>query len=106
MAYYFLQSLLKMAVGFIKTSNKERSMYHNGLIQILVQYQLQQQGHVWSIFILEHGFRDEIEYIPSPKEREQVTSPSPSKIITRSMKPNQKQQEDKEEERRKKVPSF
>ena len=108
MPYYLLQSLLKMAVGFRKTSNKERSMYHHGLIQILVQYQLQQQGHVWIIFLLEHGFIDEIEDIPSPMEREQLTSPSPSpsKRITRSMKENQKQQEDNEEERRQRAPYF
>lgn len=29
-----------MEVGVRKTSNKEISMYHDGLIQILVQYQL------------------------------------------------------------------
>ena len=55
---------------------------------------------------MEHEFIDEIEDIPSPKERQQVTSPSPSKRITRSMKQNQNQEEDKKEERRQRDPSF
>ena len=44
MSYYFLLGLLRMEVGVRKTNNKERSMYHHGLIHILVQHPLQQQG--------------------------------------------------------------
>ena len=55
MLYYLLQSLKKMSTQVKKNKNKERSMYHHGLIKMLVEYELNQKGQSWNIFPWENG---------------------------------------------------
>ena len=44
MWYFLLQSLKKMSSQVNKNKNKERSMYHHGLIKMLVEHELNQKG--------------------------------------------------------------
>lgn len=80
MPYYLLRSLHKMAMQVKKNKNKERNMYHHGLIKMLVEHKLQQKGQSWNIFLWENGFISEIEdetiqNIPLVAHQEETTLP-------------------------------
>ena len=71
-----------------KNKIKEISMYHHGLIRMLIEHEIQQKGQSWNIFLWENVFISEIE------EENIQTSTSivhqeekilPSRRITRAM---------------------
>lgn len=88
MPYYLLQRLHKLAMQVKKNKKKERRMYNHGLIKMMVEHHLQQQGKSWNVFLWENGFISKIE-----KETIQNSPPSvhlkettlPPRKITRSM---------------------
>ena len=50
--YFLLHSLHKMAVTVQRTiGNQDRSLFHHGLIKMLVQYQLATIGKTWDEFL-------------------------------------------------------
>ena len=55
--YFLLHSLHKMAVMVQRTiGNQYRSLFHHGLIKMLVQYQLVTVGKTWDEFLKENDF--------------------------------------------------
>ena len=57
MPYYFLNSLHKMACTYqMNVGDKERSLFHHGLIKILVSYRLRELGEAWESFLMRNGF--------------------------------------------------
>jgi hypothetical protein len=62
--YYLLHSLTKMSRAIQKkTKNMDRSLYHHGLIKMIIKHELMKQGMVWSEFLVANGFEN-IEDIP------------------------------------------
>ena len=67
MPYYFLNSLHKMACTYqINVGDKERSLFHHGLIKILIAYRLGELGDNWEYFLICNGFGENEEW---PKQR-------------------------------------
>ena len=92
-----------------KIKNKERSMYHHGLIKMLVEHELHQKGQSWNIFLWENGFiskieKDNIQISPSIVHQEGDILPP--RRITRAMNRTRKVQEENEKEKEARVPSF
>ena len=88
MPYYLLQSLKKMSSQVKKNKNKERSMHHHGLIKMLVEYELNQKGKSWNIFLWENGLileigEDSNESIPPMLHQEENILPP--RRVTRAM---------------------
>ena len=82
-----------------KNKNKERSMYHHGLIKMLVEHELQQKGYSWNIFVWENGFISDIkeETIQnSPSVVHQEENILPPRRITRETNKTKKIQEENE----------
>jgi hypothetical protein len=58
--YYFLNILTKMAKSIQRqTKNVERSLYHHGLIKLVVKHELSKKGIGWSEFLASNGFEDD-----------------------------------------------
>jgi hypothetical protein len=55
MPYYLLISLYKMGKRFRK-QRSDSSMFHHGLIKIILMHQLQSQNDFWDSFIAPNGF--------------------------------------------------
>ena len=88
MPYYLLHSLKKMSMQVKKNKNKERSMYHHGLIKMLVEHELNQRGQSWNIFLWENGLIPEIgkdNIQSSPPILHQEEDILPPRRITRVM---------------------
>ena len=103
MPYYLLHNLLKMSMQVKKNKNKERIMYHHGLIKMLVEHELQQKGQTWNIFLWENGFileieEDNIQTSPSLVHKEENLLPP--RRITRAMNRTNKFQEENEKKRK------
>ena len=50
--YYFLSSLEKMACAYqSNVVDKEQSLFHHGIIKILVSYLLGELGYSWESFL-------------------------------------------------------
>ena len=63
MSYYFLNSLHKMACAYrSKVGDKEQSLFHHGLIKILVSYRLGELGDSWESFFACNGFGENEEW--------------------------------------------
>jgi hypothetical protein len=57
MPYFLLQSLSKMAKTVQKPGrNTERSLYHCGLIKMIIKDELQKKNVIWQQFTIENGF--------------------------------------------------
>ena len=55
--YFLLHSLHKMAIMVQRTiGNQDRSLFHQGLIKMSVQYQLVIVGKTWDEFLKENDF--------------------------------------------------
>ena len=55
--YFLLHSLHRMAVTVQQTTvNESHSLFHFGLIKILVQYQLATMSRTWNEFLSDNGF--------------------------------------------------
>ena len=53
--YFLLQSLNKMSKTIQKhKGNEDRSLYHNGLVKILIESELQRRGKTWKEFLIEN----------------------------------------------------
>ena len=64
MRYYFLNSLHKMACAYqSNVGDKERSLFHRGLIKILVSYRLGELGDSWESFLTRNGFGENEEWV-------------------------------------------
>jgi hypothetical protein len=110
MPYFLLQSLSKMAKTVQKQGrNTERSLYHCGLIKMIIKDELQKQNVIWQQFTIENGF----ETIKEEEGEEQIlvvtddegevqhpkaTSPKPpmGRRKTRSMVLKEKELEEKD----------
>jgi hypothetical protein len=55
MPYYLLRSLYKMGKRFRK-QRSDSSLFHHGLIKIILMHQLQSQNDCWDAFISRNGF--------------------------------------------------
>ena len=72
MPYLFLNSLHKMACTYqTNVGDKERSLFHHGLIKILVSYQLGELGETWESFVMRNRVGGNGEW---PKQRPRVRS--------------------------------
>ena len=109
MPYYLLHSLQKMSMQVKKNKNKERSMYHHGLIKMLVEHELCQRGESWNILFWENGFiseieEDNIQISPSiVYQKEDI--PPPRRVMT-AMNMTKQVQAEKEKEKEARVPNF
>jgi len=91
MPCYFLKSLSKMSMSIQKqTRNEEKSLYHYGLIKMLIVHQLQEHGITWEQFLLINRFieekgidirHDEIEVYEIPNLEEKTIFVSGKEII-------------------------
>jgi hypothetical protein len=69
MPYFLLQSLSKMAKTVQKQGrNTEKSLYHCGLIKMIIKNELQKQNVIWQQFTIENGF----ETIKEEEEEKQI----------------------------------
>jgi hypothetical protein len=57
MPFYFHRSLFKMSKKF-KRHQADSSLFHYGLIKLIVVYHLSLHGDSWSIFVARNGFED------------------------------------------------
>jgi hypothetical protein len=55
MPYYLLRSLYKMGKRFRK-QRSDSSLFHHGLIKIILMHQLESQNDYWDLFITRNGF--------------------------------------------------
>lgn len=107
--YYLLQSLNKMSAQVKKNKNKERSMYHHGLIKMLEEYELNQKRKSWNIFLWEDGLileigKDSIE--SSPPMLHQEENILPPRRVTRAMDKAKLVQSKNEKAKEERVPNF
>jgi len=58
--YFLLQSLTKMSKTIQKQKgNEDKSLYHFGLIKILIEHELQRRGKMWKEFLAANQIKDE-----------------------------------------------
>ena len=57
MPFYFHRSLYKMSKRY-KRQQANNSLFHHGLIKLIVVYYLSLQGYSWRAFIAHNGFED------------------------------------------------
>lgn len=58
--YFLLQSLTKMSKTIQKQKcNEDKSLYHFGLVKILIEYELQRRGKTWKEFLAANQIKDE-----------------------------------------------
>ena len=84
-------------------------MCHHGLIEMLVEHELNQRGLSWSIFLWENGFIKEIgdeiiETSPPMKNPQELIAPP--RRITRAMQKAKHVQDEHEKEKEARVPNF
>ena len=66
--YFLLQSLTKMSKTVQKQKgNEDKSLYHFGLIRILIEDEMQRRGKTWKEFLTANQIRDEEEREKSPE---------------------------------------
>jgi len=100
MPYYLLQSISKMAKGVQKQEkDMEKSLYHHGLIKMIITHEFRKQSLSWKQVLIDSGFETmneevrEEEIIPVNDELQiimdhEATNPKQpmgTKIMTRSM---------------------
>ena len=88
MPYYLLHSLQNMSMQVKKNKKKERSMYHHGLIKMLVENEFNQRVQSWNIFLWENGLISEIgedSIQRSPPILHQEDDILPPRRVTREM---------------------
>ena len=60
MPYFLLQSLTKMSKTIQKQkSNEDKSLYHFGLIKILIEFELQGRGKTWKEFLISNQIKED-----------------------------------------------
>jgi hypothetical protein len=60
MPYFLIKYLTKMSKSIQKKNkNVDRSLYHHGLVKIIVKSELQKQGIEWDKFLMDNGFEDQ-----------------------------------------------
>ena len=70
MPFFFLNSLHKMVTTYqSNVGNKNQSLFHHGLIKILVSSRLEELGQTWDSFLVRNGFGDNEEW---PKQTPRV----------------------------------
>ena len=63
MPYYFFNSLHDMTYTYqINVGDKERSLFHHGLIKILMSHRLGELGDTWESFLMCNGFGENEEW--------------------------------------------
>jgi hypothetical protein len=78
MPFYLLKSLQKMAKFYQrKNLNAQSSLFHHGLIRILVISQLSKVGDNWQDFVDRNGFAPPETVIDSPLRFDEPSSPFP-----------------------------
>lgn len=67
--YFLLQSLTKMSKTIQKQKgNEDKSLYHFGLIKILIEDEMQRRGKTWKEFLTANQIRDEEDKEKSPED--------------------------------------
>ena len=67
--YFLLCSLRKMAANIqIKIQFIENSLYHHGLVKILIEAHLKRKGDNWEDFMIRNHFNKVEKYEPSSKK--------------------------------------
>jgi hypothetical protein len=87
MPFYFQHSLYKMSKRF-KRRKADSSLFHHGLIKLIVVYHLSLHGDSWGDFIARNGFEDTD---PVQVDKPMVTEaklPVPFHILFPSPKPS------------------
>ena len=70
MPFFFLNCLHKMTSTYqTNVGDKSRSLFHHGLIKILVSCRLEELGETWDSFLVRNGFSANEEW---PKQRPRV----------------------------------
>jgi hypothetical protein len=78
MPYFLLRSLYKMGKRFRK-QRSDSSLFHHGLIKIILVHQLQSQNDCWDSFIIRNGFGDhELGQVDKPVIVETLVNPMAS----------------------------
>jgi hypothetical protein len=78
MPYYLLRSLYKMGKRFRK-QRSDSSLFHHGLIKIILMHQLQSQNDCWDAFITRNGFGNhELGQVDKPVIVETLVNPTAS----------------------------
>ena len=78
MYYYLLKSPYKMGKRFRK-HRSDLSLFHHGLIKIILMHQLQSQNDCWDSFIIRNGFGNpELGEVDKPCVEETLVNPMAS----------------------------
>jgi hypothetical protein len=78
MPYFLLRSLYKMGKWFMK-QRSDSSLFHHGLIKIILVHQLQSQNDCWDSFIIRNGFGNhELGQVDKPVIVETLVKPTAS----------------------------
>ena len=78
MPYYLLRSLYKMGKRFRK-KRSDLSLFHHGLIKIILMHQLQSQNDCWDAFISRNGFaNNELGQVDKPVIVDTLVNPTTS----------------------------
>ena len=84
-------------------------MHHHGLIKMLVEYELNQKGQYWNIFLWENGLIPEIggdNIESSPPMLHQEENIFPPRRVTRAMDKAKQVQSENEKAKEARVPNF
>jgi hypothetical protein len=74
MPYYLLRSLYKMGKRF-KKQRSDSSLFHHGLIKIILIHQLESQNDCWDSFITRNGFGNpELGEVDKPSLRKPLST--------------------------------
>ena len=89
MPFYFHQSLYKMAKRF-KREKADSSLFHHGLIRLIVVHHLNPHGDSWQDFISQNGFADvkPIQFDKPVVSETKVGPPVPFHVLLPSPKPS------------------
>jgi hypothetical protein len=90
MPYFLLRSLYKMGKWF-KRQRSDSSLFHHGLIKIILVHQLQLQNDCWDAFVLRNGFgNSELGQVDKPVIIETLVKPtaSPPPLLPCDLAPN------------------
>jgi hypothetical protein len=89
MPFYFQRSLYKMSKRF-KKEKADSSLFHHGLIKLIIVYHLSLHGDSWQAFIARNGFDDtDTAQIDKPVVNEtKVRPPVPVDVLLPSPKPS------------------
>ena len=73
MPYFLLQSLTKMAKAVQgRSKDKVTSLFHYGLIKIIIQYELHKQNLTWTEFLVHNQFENQEELLEEGAKEDEL----------------------------------